>query len=255
MQYLTVDGWSIAYKAKWADNPWGSVIFVHGSGGDHHVWEAQLQLLPDSFTGIALDLPGHGHSSGPMLETIEAGAQLLSRLPAWLNLPRPLWLAGHSMGSAMAITAALDYGQPVDGLVLIGSGSRLRVLPALLDSLRGGNIDPSFLRVGFSPATPADIWEKELALMLQIHPEILLNDFSACDQFDRSADISAIKVPVLLITGEDDRLTPLKYAEFLRDRISTAKLIIVPQAGHQVMLEKPDAVSQAIADFLSTASN
>ena len=252
MQQLMLNGISFAYEARWADNAQGSLIFVHGSGGDHHIWEGQLQQLPQNFSGVAIDLPGHGSSSGSLLKTIDAGARLLSELPALLNLPRPLWLAGHSMGSAMAITAALDYAQQVDGLILIGSGSRLRVLPALLESLQNGKFDPAFLRVGFSPATPAAIWERELLVFQQVTTEVLYNDFTACDNFDRSADINRINLPTLLIVGEDDKLTTLKYARQLHDHIAGSQLVVIPQAGHYVMLEKPAEVNQAIADFVST---
>ena len=138
MQYLKINGSSLAYKANRADNAQGSILFVHGSGGDSHLWEEQLNHLPPDFCGAAIDLPGHGASEGPLLKTIDEGARLISELPAMLNLPRPIWLAGHSMGSAMALTAALDHSQQVDGLILVGAGSRLRVLPQILEALHAG---------------------------------------------------------------------------------------------------------------------
>lgn len=255
MQQLTLNGSSFAYEAKWVNNARGSLLFVHGSGGDHHVWEGQMQQLPPHFSGVAIDLPGHAASEGPILNTIVEGARWLSELPALLNLPRPLWLVGHSMGAALAISTALDYAPQVDGLILIGAGSRLRVLPAMLEALRAGKLDPAFLRAGFSPATPAAIWEKELLSGKQVAPEIFYNDFTACDRFDRSADIANISLPTLVIVGEDDNLTPLKYAQQLHTHISGSELVVIPQAGHLVMLEKPAEVSQAIADFVRSRNN
>jgi pimeloyl-ACP methyl ester carboxylesterase len=254
MQYLMINESSLAYKINQLDNAKGSILFVHGSGGDSHLWEEQLNHLPPDFCGVAIDLPGHGASEGPLLKTIEEGAWLITQLPALLSLPRPLWLAGHSMGSAMALTAALDHPHQVDGLILVGGGSRLRVLPQVLEALRAGKMNPEFLRIGFSPATPASVWEKEVAALQKAGTVILHNDFSACDQFDRSDDLEKIKIPALVIVGEDDLLTPLKYSEFLHNHLSSSKLVIIPEAGHHVMLEKPAEVNRAIADFVISSN-
>lgn len=254
MQYLKINEISLAYKANRADNTKGSILFVHGSGGDSHIWEEQLNHLPPNFCGVAIDLPGHGASEGPLLKTIEEGTRLICELPAILNLPRPIWLAGHSMGSAMALTAALDHPQQVDGLILVGAGSRLRVLPQVLEALQAGKMNPEFLRIGFSPVTPASVWEKEVEALQKAGTVTLYNDFSACDQFDRSADLEQIKAPALIIVGEDDRLTPLKYSNFLHDHLSSSRLVVIPEAGHHVMLERPDKVNQAIVDFVTSGN-
>ena len=250
MQHIKIEGSLLAYQSSRMDNAQGSILFVHGSGGDSHIWEEQLTHLPPDFCGIAIDLPGHGSSAGDLLATVDAGARLISELPALLNLPRPLWLAGHSMGSAMAITAALDYPKQVDGLILIGSGARLRVLPQALAALKAGIMKLEFLKIGFSTATPAAIWEKEVEALQKAGPKIIHNDFLACDQYDRSADLAQITVPTLIIVGQDDLLTPLKYSEFLHEHIFSSKLVVIPEAGHYVMLEKPAETSQAITDFL-----
>ncbi len=250
MQQIVIDGKSIAYQSRLVYQPVGSLIFVHGSGGDHHKWDDLMQQLPQQFSGVAIDLPGHAASQGPLLKTIAEGAKLLSKLPDLLNLPRPIWLVGHSMGSAMAISTALDYASQIDGLILIGTGSRMRVLPTLLAALQAGKKDPTLLRWGFAGTTPTEIIERELSAFEQIPVEVLYNDFTACDHFDRSGDVARINLPTLLIVGEDDKLTPLKYARQLHDSIPGSKLVVISQAGHMVMLEKPAEVSQIIAEFV-----
>lgn len=251
-QTIIIDGTPITFQSRMASKPAGSFLFVHGSGGDGHKWDGLMQALPSQFSGVAIDLPGHAASPGPLLQTIAEGACLLSKLPDKLDLPRPLWLVGHSMGSAMAICTALDYAGQIDGLILIGAGSRLRVLPAMLSALREGKKDPSFIRMGFSPAAPAAILEKEIEDFQQVPVEVLCNDFTACDQFDRSEDIARISLPTLIIAGEADKLTPLKYSQYLHDRIPASKLVVIPQAGHMVMLEKPIEVSQTISAFVES---
>lgn len=250
MQQIFIDGNSICYQVRLASNPEGSLLFVHGSGGDHHKWDDLMQQLPQQFSGIAIDLPGHASSPGPLLQTIAEGGRLLSKLPSLLELPRPIWLVGHSMGSAMVISAALDFPGEIDGIILIGAGSRMRVLPSLLAALQAGQKDPAMISLGFSPAAPQALLEKEILAFQQVPVEVLYNDFTSCDHFDRSEDVSQISLPALMIVGEEDKLTPLKYSQRLQESIPNSELVVIPQAGHMVMLEKPTEVSQAIAEFV-----
>ncbi len=80
--------------------------------------------------------------------------------------------------------------------------------------------------------------------------EVLRDDFRACDAFDRRSDVAAIAAPTLILCGDADRMTPAKYSQFLRDEIRNSQLVIVPDAGHMVMLEQPHAVTAAIDAFL-----
>jgi pimeloyl-ACP methyl ester carboxylesterase len=80
----------------------------------------------------------------------------------------------------------------------------------------------------------------------------MLGDFRACDAFDVRERLGDISVPTLVIGGKDDRLTPPKFSEYLREHIPNARLLLVEEAGHMVMLEQPAVVTEAIADFLAT---
>jgi pimeloyl-ACP methyl ester carboxylesterase len=86
--------------------------------------------------------------------------------------------------------------------------------------------------------------------MGQTHPDVLYGDFAACDAFDVMDRLSEIRCPTLAICGTADRLTPPKYSTYLCDHIPDAQLVLIEGAGHMVMLEQPEAVSRAIADFL-----
>jgi len=251
MQEIMIDGKLILCQNQLVSDPEGSFLFVHGSGGDHHKWDALMKQLPPQFSAVSVDLPGHAGSAGPLLQNIAEGADWLSKLIDRLALPRPLWLTGHSMGSALAISTALEDPGQIDGLILIGAGSRLRVMPHVLAMLQEGKTDTSFICAGFSPAAPDALLEKEIETFRQIPAEVLFADFTACDQFDRSEDVKRINLPTLVIVGEEDQLTPMKYARFLHEQISGSELVIVPQAGHMVMLEKPVKVAQAITAFVN----
>jgi pimeloyl-ACP methyl ester carboxylesterase len=86
--------------------------------------------------------------------------------------------------------------------------------------------------------------------LLKVKPEVTLGDFMACDKFDRMSSVGDITCPTLVVCGEDDRMTPNKYSEYLHDRIKNSQLAIIPGAGHGVMLEKPHEFNRVLEAFL-----
>ena len=89
-----------------------------------------------------------------------------------------------------------------------------------------------------------------LRRLLEVNPAVLLGDFQACDSFDMMQRLGQVRVPTLAICGTEDRLTPPKYSEFLQQHVPEAQLLLLEEAGHMVMLEKPAAISAAIGDFV-----
>jgi len=83
---------------------------------------------------------------------------------------------------------------------------------------------------------------------------VLAADFLACDAFDRRADVAAIATPALILCGDADRMTPVKYSQFLAAEMPDARLIILPGAGHMSILEPSSrpAVVDAIERFVET---
>jgi pimeloyl-ACP methyl ester carboxylesterase len=146
---------------------------------------------------------------------------------------------------------AIECGKVLDGIILIGGGSRLRVLPALLNTLKEGHVDPNFFRFGFSDQTPDEIKQREVAKYAQVSSRTLYADFNACDNFDVSSKLNRVKVPTLIIVGEEDRLAPPKYSYYLHENISGSTLKVIPGTGHFILLEKPEQVSQATKEFCS----
>jgi pimeloyl-ACP methyl ester carboxylesterase len=229
------------------------IVLVHGAGGTSRHWPAEIRALRGRRV-LALDLPGHGASPGPSLASVPAYARsVLAALDA-LRIGSAV-LAGHSMGGAIALTLALDAPGRVRGLVLVGTGARLRVSKAVLET----TADPGALAAAaetmaeyaFGPlGTPA--LRREFARdMAATAPGVAHGDFSACDAFDAMARLGELRTPALVVCGSDDRLTPPKYSEFLRDRIPGARLELVPGAGHMVMLEAPERVAAAIDGFVA----
>jgi pimeloyl-ACP methyl ester carboxylesterase len=88
--------------------------------------------------------------------------------------------------------------------------------------------------------------------MGEIRPSVLHGDLTACDAFDVMDKISVIHIPTLVVCGEEDQLSPVRYSQFMADKIPGALLKIIPDAGHMVMLEQPTGVASVMADFLAT---
>jgi pimeloyl-ACP methyl ester carboxylesterase len=83
---------------------------------------------------------------------------------------------------------------------------------------------------------------------------MLYRDLSACDAFDVMGELGRITQPALIVVGEQDRMTPPKYAAHLRDHLPDAMMVTVPDAGHFVAVEAPDAVASALRTWLSRES-
>ncbi len=230
-----------------------TVVFLHGAGSSHRIWRDQWAGLKGTARLVIPDLPGHAESSGTPRESIPEYASWLADFIADLGL-RNFVLAGHSMGGAVALTAALSGIRGLDALVLAGTGAKLRVSPIIFDGIanRFQEFAPEFvdLLLGKDAGTP--LKEELTADVLSTRPSVFLADFRACDAFDVRDRLGAIGVPTLIVNGDDDRLTPLTYGEYLATTIRGGVLKIMQGAGHAAMLEKPNEVNNVIASFIQS---
>jgi pimeloyl-ACP methyl ester carboxylesterase len=229
-----------------------AAILIHGAGGTHQQWLYQARDLPAAAT-FAPDLPGHGRSAGPGRTLVAAyGDWLLGFLDS-LGLEKAV-LVGHSMGGAIALDVAHRFPQRVAGLGLVATGARLRVAPAILDCLRQnpGEAIRLITEWSYGAEAPPEMVRLGRRQMEAGDPEVLYGDFVACDAFDLRDRLGEIRAPAAIVCGTGDRLTPPKYATFLRDNLPAATLRLVEGAGHMVLVERPQAVVQALADLLRT---
>lgn len=229
-----------------------TICLVHGAGGSVAAWRPQLDGLADVARVVALDLPGHGRSAGDGIGSIDAGAALVLGAMDALGVDRVV-VGGHSMGGAIAQTVALTAPGRTAGLVLVGTGARLRVLPELFTRIERDHADAVRFIVGLAlGAGASDTLRARLVdETLRTPAATLAGDFSACDRFDVAARLGDIAAPTLVVCGDADRMTPPKYAELLGARIAGARVVVVPGAGHYVQLEQPDAVTAAIREFVT----
>ena len=231
------------------------ILLIHGAGGSYLHWATELRRLP-GYHVLAPDLPGHGKSGGVGEQTIQGYAEAILRWMDALRL-RPAIVIGHSMGSAIALTLALDSPARVRALGLIGSGARLRVAPAILEGTASETTFPATVQTitQWSFGSHASPRLKTLAAqrMSETRPTVLHGDFLACNLFDVMPRVEEIQVPALVLCGAEDKMTPPRYSAYLHEKIPNSTLKIIEGAGHMVMLEKPKEVAEALLSFLDAS--
>lgn len=243
-----------------------AILLLHGAGHDHSVWTFQARHLAQrGFTIIAPDLPAHGRSGGAQLASIEALANWTLALADALGLAR-IRLAGHSMGSLIALAAAAAAPRRVAALALLGSVAPMSVAPALLEAAKEDRARAHDMinqwsytprgQLGASPTPGSWLTGANRSLMERQAPGVLATDLAACTAWqDGLAAAGGVVCPTLLICGERDQMTPPRAVKPLRDALVNAqggaRMMEIPGAGHALMAETPDAISDALRGFFT----
>jgi pimeloyl-ACP methyl ester carboxylesterase len=217
MPYAPLPAGPIFYARYGSDGP--PMILIHGAGGSHLVWPPEVRRLSGAIV-YAIDLPGHGKSSGRGQTSAAAYAEDIRAFMDAVGVDTAV-LVGHSMGGAIAQIRS-DPG----------------AVFALVTDWAHGSLADERMRA------------QSIRVMRNVDPDIIYGDFLACNTFDIMDRLGQIAVPTLVISGTEDRMTPLKYSDKLAVDIPGASLVIVEGAGHMVMLEKPQAVSDALSAFI-----
>jgi pimeloyl-ACP methyl ester carboxylesterase len=271
MAYFELQGTRLFYERQGEGNP--PLVFVHGFACAHDDWRAQVDFFRPRQGVMVCDLCGHGASTGdPARCDVETYGADVSALLHALNLP-PAVLIGHSMGCRVALQAYLDAPKRVAGLVLVdgsrvGTGNpqvaeeamRQHVRTVGYTTMMRAFFDDMFLE-GSDPSVKEYIVSRALALPEAVGASL----FSRLIRWDAQymdAALSQVAVPLLAIQStyiNPERVrvqlqvgatTP--WLELVRHHVPTAQIEIVSGAGHFTMLDKPQAVNQLLASFVTS---
>jgi pimeloyl-ACP methyl ester carboxylesterase len=256
---LTVNGHEtyIANGGRTFDPSLPVVVMIHGAGFDHSTWALHTRWFAHhGFAVLAPDLPGHGRSQGEALTTIADLADWTAALieAAGTKTAR---LIGHSMGSLIALETAARHPRKVTRLDLMGTAGTMTVGPDLLKDAEANQhsaIDMvSIWGLGFRAelggSLAPGLWMHSGAqrVLEATKPGVLFADLNACNTYQNALTAAGqLEIPVTLILGERDMMTPAKAGKTLAAALKNARTVILPGTGHMMMVERPDDVLAAL---------
>jgi len=241
------------------------VVLLHGFPLDRTFWRCQRETLGSMYRVIAPDLRGHGRSAAPAgVYTIGEMAHDVVELLDALEVREPVVVVGHSMGGYLALDLAVNHARRLRGLVLINtragadapatatvreelarqveaSGTAEAVVGSMIGKMFApGSYERHAVAVGETKAQMERTSAVGVAGALRgmaIRP-------------DRTADLAAIAVPSLVITGSEDQMIPPSESRSMAAAIPGATLVEIAGAGHMAPIEEPAAVNAALLEFL-----
>lgn len=244
-----------------ADSTRPAVVFLHGAGMDHTVWSlVSRHFLRHGRCVIAADLPGHGRSAGTPLGSVEAMADWVIALLDALGIAQAA-VCGHSLGSLVALDAAARHADRIRALAMVGTAVPMPVSDALLASA-AANEHAAFemltqwgysKRHAFGGNSNPGVWMSGSTLRLfeRSRPGVLHADLSACNAYTAGlARAATVRCPSLLVLGAEDRLTPVRATRDLQQAMPSARVQVLPGAGHTLMVEAPNTLLDALRSLL-----
>ena len=238
-----------------------TVVFVHGAASDHGVFALQSRYFAwHGANAVAVDLPGHGRSAGDPLPSVEALADWLHGLVDALGV-RDASLVGHSLGALGALECAARHPERVRRLALLGPSVPMPVSEDLLAAAeRNDHVAYELINAwSFAPASQLGgnqvpgMWMlgNAMRLMERCHAGVLAIDLAACDRYANGLEAAAgVRCPTLVIMGARDLMAPPRNAQALIAALRDVRTVMLPETGHSMMAERPDAVLDALRAFL-----
>ena len=225
------------------------LVFLHGAGSSSLAFYYQLRHFRNS---KAIDLPGH--PTGKACVSIEGYLEWV-RGYTTARRYKDIVLCGHSMGGAITLLYALMYPEELRGIILIGTGARLKVHPQYLNLCENPGRDNGLWLQGqkeYFQSVESDIGRVLMLRANEVGPAVELTDLQSCDKFDVMDQVSKIQLPTQVICGSRDIMTPVKYSDYLTREIDGAQEEVIPGGNHFVQLEKYQQVNEKIERFLAT---
>ena len=233
-----------------------TIVFLHGSGLSHIVWSLAEQFFSSkNYNVLSIDLPGHGNSDGPCLDSIEKIADWLEKVFDKLKL-KNLILVGHSQGCLEILEYSSRYKERIKKLVFVGGSNKMPVHPDLIELAQNGHSDAVKLMMkwgyeGSKKFIGGNPVEKIIQSPRDIS-EILAVDLNACNNYSNGSEAAkAIDLPSMLIFGELDKMVNLEAGKKFSNLIKNSTTHVIKGCGHMIMIEKAFEMREKILEFLN----
>jgi len=262
MPLTTVGGIELYYELLDCTEPWRSgpdpVVFIHGLGGDHRMWLYQVPAFCARYPTVTINLRGHGRSARPDAEwSIADMARDIVRLLRSIGVERA-HLIGLSLGGLVAQQFALDYPFATASLVLVGTFASIPDAnrDATSASLRFieengmAVVAAERIRNAFSDHVDPVMRDYFIDRVAQNHKPSYVRAARAAMSFASTDRLGELALPVLVMVGEEDRVTPPPLSEALARHIVGARLARIAGAGHLTNLERPMEFNRLVLEFL-----
>ena len=233
-----------------------TIVFLHGSGLSHIVWSLAEQFFSSkNFNVLSLDLPGHGNSDGPCLDSIEKIADWLENVFDKLKL-KDLILVGHSQGCLEILEYSHKYKERLKKLVFIGGSNKMPVHPDLIELAQNGHSDAVKLMMKWGyESSKKFIGGNPVEKIIQSPrdiSEILAVDLKACNNYSNGSEAAKdIDFPSMLILGELDKMINLEAGKKFSNLIKNSTTHVIKGCGHMIMIEKAFEMREKILEFLN----
>lgn len=281
-RFMEIRGIRVHYKIYGSGVP--TMILLHGFGASTFSWREVMQPLAKYGTVIAYDRPAFGLTSRPLPGdwqgvnpySVEGNIALLLELMNRLNIQQAI-LIGNSAGGRLAMQMALAHPDRVAGLVLVdaaiyqGGGVQSSLVRFLMNTPQFNRVGPYLIRSAFAGQQGQSLISMAWHNPARITPEIIegyrkplhmenwdraLWEFtkSGSGNEDLSLRFAELTMPVLVVTGDDDRIVPTDLSLKLAEQIPNARLVVFSNCGHVPQEECPDQFLQATEDFVHQIS-
>jgi len=233
-----------------------TIVFLHGSGLSHIVWSLAEQFFSSkNYNVLSIDLPGHGNSDGPCLDSIEKIADWMEKVFDKLKL-KNLILVGHSQGCLEILEYSSRYKERLKKLVFVGGSNKMPVHPDLIKLAQSGHSDAVKLMMkwgyeGSKKFIGGNPVEKIIQSPRDIS-EILAVDLNACNNYSNGSEAAkVIDLPSMLIFGELDKMVNLEAGKKFSNLIKNSTTHVIKGCGHMIMIEKAFEMREKILEFLN----
>lgn len=263
---ININDLTVSYTDEGPDDA-PVIIFIHGFPFNKTMWTNQISVFSEIYRVVAYDVRGHGKSeTGAADFSIELFVKDLIIAMDTLQIDKAI-LCGLSMGGYIALNAIENYPERFDGLILCDTNctadtqevqeKRLNTIESIkqngvekfADELIGNLLAPQTL------VNQNEVVAAVREMIVKTSPDSLYKTLTAFTwRSETCSKLHEIKVPVLIIVGKEDKITPPEAARLMHEKIHDSVLSIIEHAGHLSNLENPDQFNSQLSGFLASVN-